>query len=85
MKRKTDLFFFSFLFLGLIIVIYLLFTQGTLCIKNPLIYGAKEKMVGNNTDFRCTCYWNVPNSPTIIFNSTDLWTLNKNITYNITL
>jgi len=83
-KKFIDVLLFSFLFLGVIIIIYFFFTKGTMCMKDPLIYGAKEKRVGN-IDFECSCSWNVPISPTIMFNSTDLWNLNKNITYNITL
>jgi len=66
-------YFLIFLFL---IVIFLLFydlrkhtDEKSICVKNPLIYGASQLKEKNNAEFSCTCFLDKPNSPIIYFNS----------------
>lgn len=44
-------------------------SEGTQCLLNPLVYGAKQVKQDNNAELFCSCNLDKPNSPIIRFTS----------------
>jgi len=74
--KKSDL----LLILGVIIIllasvfvmVYYFQRQSNECLTNPLVYGAKQFTERTGKEFIGTGYFLIPNSPIIVFNSTNI-------------
>lgn len=56
--------------------------KRTECVKNPLIYGAKQlEIVNEGKKISCSCTLNIPNSPTLLFDAQNWSFLNINNIY----
>ena len=73
------------LILVLIIATTIFIKKESDCVLSPFVYGAEQmKKANGNIEFSCTCSFNKPGSPTLAFNSTNLWNIDlKNISFYI--